>query len=218
MSTVQRDCPPPTNNPLCLTHCPDCGYSLTGLPDRGLCPECGFAYDPDLIVLFGRASRGLGSLVTFSPAGLPRDINPMVAVIAVAFLISVIATQGLLFLLSTLLLSALAIGAVVLWRKSRRGDTLAPMQLRLTPNGCAKRSGWGWVQLTAWSPGHCIQIVPQNLRDEEPAGQYCCRITTAQTVGLNLHGPYLLEFTFDSTAEAARKIQQRLWDWGVRSI
>lgn len=28
-----------------LTHCPDCGYSLHGLPARHRCPECGFAYD-----------------------------------------------------------------------------------------------------------------------------------------------------------------------------
>src|SRR5215468_1246990 len=28
-----------------LTHCPDCGYDLRGLPARHRCPECGFEYD-----------------------------------------------------------------------------------------------------------------------------------------------------------------------------
>lgn len=28
-----------------ISHCPECGYSLQGLPPRHRCPECGFAYD-----------------------------------------------------------------------------------------------------------------------------------------------------------------------------
>ncbi len=28
-----------------ISHCPECGYSLQGLPARHRCPECGFAYD-----------------------------------------------------------------------------------------------------------------------------------------------------------------------------
>lgn len=30
-----------------ISHCPECGYSLQGLPARHRCPECGFAYDED---------------------------------------------------------------------------------------------------------------------------------------------------------------------------
>lgn len=29
--------------------CPRCAYPLADLPDEGVCPECGRAYDPDLI-------------------------------------------------------------------------------------------------------------------------------------------------------------------------
>jgi len=28
-----------------ISHCPECGYCLTGLPARHRCPECGFEYD-----------------------------------------------------------------------------------------------------------------------------------------------------------------------------
>src|SRR6478672_9315375 len=33
--------------------CGDCGYSLKGLPEEGRCPECGAAYSPDVLVLWG---------------------------------------------------------------------------------------------------------------------------------------------------------------------
>src|SRR4051794_32290631 len=49
-----------------LQSCPACGYLLSGLPDRGTCPECGGAYEPtDTITLFGR-TRGLRA---FAPDG-----------------------------------------------------------------------------------------------------------------------------------------------------
>lgn len=40
-------------DPLRVDRCPDCGYLLTGLPEQGICPECGVAYSLDLIVLYG---------------------------------------------------------------------------------------------------------------------------------------------------------------------
>lgn len=35
--------------------CPNCGYSLLGLPDSGTCPECGRTYDQSEIILYGYA-------------------------------------------------------------------------------------------------------------------------------------------------------------------
>ena len=36
-----------------LTHCPQCGYDLAGLPVKHACPECGYAYDKGDIVVRG---------------------------------------------------------------------------------------------------------------------------------------------------------------------
>jgi hypothetical protein len=38
-----------------LTQCPMCAYSLTGLPEDHVCPECGFAYDETMRIW--RAAR-----------------------------------------------------------------------------------------------------------------------------------------------------------------
>src|SRR5205085_1891838 len=56
--------PPPTSNmgvrpmsdenPLRLSACPNCDYSLTTLPPEGVCPECGRPYDQQFIILAGR--------------------------------------------------------------------------------------------------------------------------------------------------------------------
>jgi len=33
-----------------ISRCPNCGYSLRGLPEEYLCPECGFSYDVNCVV------------------------------------------------------------------------------------------------------------------------------------------------------------------------
>ncbi len=35
--------------------CPNCAYSLDGLPDTGTCPECGRPYDQSEVILYGWA-------------------------------------------------------------------------------------------------------------------------------------------------------------------
>ena len=41
---MARRAAPPVN-PIDVPPCPSCGYDLTGLPQRGRCPECGEPFD-----------------------------------------------------------------------------------------------------------------------------------------------------------------------------
>ena len=46
-----------------LTHCPQCGYDLAGLPVKHACPECGYAYDKGDIVVRGWKKGKTPSLI-----------------------------------------------------------------------------------------------------------------------------------------------------------
>ena len=48
-----------------ISHCPECGYCLTGLPARHRCPECGFEYDEFTRVWKPRWPRAIYALASF---------------------------------------------------------------------------------------------------------------------------------------------------------
>ena len=50
--------------------CPECGYSLEGLPTEGTCPECGGAYDQRAIILHGWGCGSHADLGNAAPARL----------------------------------------------------------------------------------------------------------------------------------------------------
>ena len=54
-----------------LEHCPQCGYSLEGLPSEGNCPECGRGYDQSIVVLYG---WGCGEHANLGTSRLSRQV------------------------------------------------------------------------------------------------------------------------------------------------
>src|SRR4051812_28476050 len=63
-----------------VDQCPACAYSLEGLPDEGICPECGGRYDQSLMVLHGTACGQLASLANISLGRLAWRLGGLVAV------------------------------------------------------------------------------------------------------------------------------------------
>ncbi len=61
---------PDTVDPLRLSHCIACGYTLQGLSDVGICPECGQAYDRETVVLHGWARGTHATVANASPGVL----------------------------------------------------------------------------------------------------------------------------------------------------
>jgi len=48
---AQIDPSPPADDPLRLMFCPQCDYCLEGLPLEGTCPECGFNYNQEFVII-----------------------------------------------------------------------------------------------------------------------------------------------------------------------
>jgi hypothetical protein len=112
--------------------CPECGYSLEGHGVEGNCPECGFHYGPEQIVIFGRAKVMPSFVVAFAFLG----------------------TMGLFLLIIGCLLHSWGIALLgfsqvfnfaIQWWRWR-----PPHQLRLSANGYGARSRIGYVHVQPW--------------------------------------------------------------------
>jgi hypothetical protein len=69
-----------------LEICPECGYSLRGLPGEGRCPECGAAYDGTMIVVYGMRPHSRFGAPSRSRTGLWWNICLVLVFLYLAFL------------------------------------------------------------------------------------------------------------------------------------
>jgi hypothetical protein len=105
-----------------LTLCPRCDYSLQGLPDSGVCPECGESYCQDFIIL-----RGKPILLGDYPNGL-RITSPIRISTGLLFIVLLAATARTAnpWLMTVLVIATLTttFRGVVWFSQPRRGEAL----------------------------------------------------------------------------------------------
>lgn len=152
---AMRPEPPPPPPPAPPKKCPQCGYLLRGLPAQGRCPECGWAYDANVLVLYGqplgRATRG--------PAMTASRGTWFYATLLLS-----VGLGGALWVVSNLLLGVIGAGAIGLFGvaayygartiDARRERT----QLRLTPAGAGLRDKPGDVKFKPWDTIGLVRI------------------------------------------------------------
>ncbi len=131
--------------------CPECGYAMLGLPAAGRCPECGWGYDEQTVVLYGRRLRGAErSARRWTPAD--RVVGVVLGwVIAFGFLMVAIVTGQWSLLLWWG--GFLAFVGFLIWVQAHSREGWRSHQLRLTPAGYAARRGFGPARVWPWRPG-----------------------------------------------------------------
>jgi len=123
---------PTITDPLRLSHCIECGYSLNGLPDAGACPECGRLYDQETVVLHGWARGSHANLANASPRIFLLICIPLLMFL-VGQMLPMLVGRGSRWPL----IIPLAIIGLLLWRRwSSPLPTL--LQVNLSGAGCVE--------------------------------------------------------------------------------
>lgn len=192
-------------DPLHLERCPDCGYLLTGLPEQGICPECGFASTPAMIVLYGWGSGPHRIAANMRMHPVEWAITRALIVILVA-LMACIELNSLPAMAIAGLLAVAYVAYTGYQRWHASGEAPAPVQLRLFPAGFAQRNGIGPVRkLRAWS-GKRVYI--RRLGN----GRYhirCWKSLQWETA----RGSSAIDFERDCDDATASLIAKRVGDW-----
>jgi hypothetical protein len=187
-----------------LTRCADCGYPFTGLPDAGICPECGVGYDSGkMMLLFGWAVGGRSNLSN-ARAWWKR-------VVSIILIVIVLETFVFRF---TIPLRAIGIGAILLfvvWQAALRRRAIAalgaPTQVRLTTEGFAQRDGVGPGKLRPWTLHTEIRL--QRVQGE----LYRLFITPSRGFPISE-----VELEFELPIEQVRAVMRNLEMWSGRPV
>jgi hypothetical protein len=147
-------------DPLKLQECPACHYSLRGLGDAGVCPECGRAFDDNTVVLHGYA-RG-----SFAHVGNARPwVALVLALIPAVHLFNLVnnPSGGRRWVFAFVVVWIL----FLLWALVRRRqlEAPAPAQIHLSAEGCRQfdvaRAEAGLAQPpTPWSKIEKVVVEP----------------------------------------------------------
>lgn len=160
--------PPPgepagDQGPLLLRQCGECGYSLRGLPEEGHCPECGQAFGPYEIVLFGwDRAQGQSDVRHWTWRKWPKGLSVWNALtLGWIVVVCLLPPTGWFEVLPMVVVVGAVLG-VIWWQQSRLTKAHgAPAQLRLTTKGSGRRLGVGpvairrWPRRTAWAITAC---------------------------------------------------------------
>jgi hypothetical protein len=122
--------------------CPVCGYSLNGLPDVGVCPECGEKYDTSEIILYGWPCG--------SHASPLNDFGSGVLLILVLGAIGgFLWSWGITYVRVVVIPPTVVVGVLIIsrWIRDRRGT----VQVRLTNRGAVQyddlKPSYQWLLL-----------------------------------------------------------------------
>lgn len=202
--------------PLDVSHCPECGYPLRGLPESGKCPECGCGYDPtNEVVIFGWGSGRKA-----------RRHNKRNAPTAKAIIWSAVAAMGYwmardvyrwysrgspewITTASYLAIYTL-VAAVPLYRMRGLSGLPGPSVARASVAGFGQRDGVGRMSWNAWEPTDRIEVGP------EEGGGYRLRIGRSKET--QLFAGDVVDVAFDAEPAEIESLRKRLEEIKRRSF
>lgn len=127
-----------------ITHCPDCGYSRTGLEAAHTCPECGWTPDDMTIVVYTDSASKTTEFAW----------RNMLSLLPLAFLVLISVVEGLLprGRLPVFLIVGwpILIVFMLLFLRRRTPELAGTFQVRLSRSGYAVRVGYGEAKLKPW--------------------------------------------------------------------